>query len=172
MSYYDRDKTHGKNHGGMQWPEPHHGLVSEYQQSGIPFVYYKSVGDLDGNKIVTLTLPYVSRWIYLTLGGTITNVTVGFADVSSAAGIQSENYIPAATLNAITVPLELKCKKILIKVPSAVDDLTISLLAGLTSVRQFPDIHREASLSGISTTAAVDNVAEAIFSTADYAPAP
>lgn len=169
MSYYDIDKT--GNAGGSQWPAPHHGMVSEYQQSGIPFVYYKSVGDLSGDKIVTLTLPYVSRWIYLTIGGTLTNVRVGFADVSSTAGIQEDNYILPATLNAITVPLEIKCKKILIFVPDAITDLTISLLAGLTSVRDFPDIHREADLSGISTAAAVSggSVAAAIYSAADPA---
>lgn len=170
MSYYDIDKT--GNAGGSQWPAPHHGMVSEYQQSGIPFVFYKNVGStLSENKIVVLTLPYVSRWIYLTLTGTLTTVTVGFSDVSSTKGIQGDNFIPAATLNAITVPLELKCKKILIKVPNAVNDLEISLIAGLTSVRDFPDIHREADLSGISTADAVagGGIAEAVYATADYA---
>ena len=49
--------------GGLHAPEPHHGMVSEYQVSGFPFVFYKSVGALSGDKLVTITLPYVSRWI-------------------------------------------------------------------------------------------------------------
>ena len=167
MSYYDRDRSN--NAKGMQYPKSHHGNVAEYQQSGVPFVFYKEVGALSGNKIITLTLPYVSRWVYLTLGGTVTNVVVGFADVSGSAGIQGDNYIKAADLNAITVPLELKCKKILIKVPDTCNDLTISLLAGLTGVREFPDIHRTESIAGISTSAAVSNVSDAVYSTAAYA---
>ena len=167
-SYYDKDRSSPTPQGGLGLPAPHHNMASEYQQSGVPFVYYKSVGGLSGDKIVTLTLPYVSRWIYLTLGGTVTNVTVGFADISGTLGIQGDNYIKAADLNAITVPLEMKCKKILIKVPNACNDLTISLLAGLTNVRDFPPIESTASISGISTAAAVTGVADAIFSTDDY----
>jgi hypothetical protein len=166
MSYLDLDRADAA--ASMRYPKPNHNNAAEYQQSGVPFVFYKALGDLSGAKIVTLTLPYVSRWIYLTLGGTLTNVMVGFSDVASTAGIQADNHIPAATLNGISVPLELKCKRILIEVPNNINDLTISLIAGLTSVREFPDIHNTADISGISTTAAVAGVAAAVYSIAAY----
>lgn len=168
MSYRDLDKRQAgtgatdKPRAGMNWPRPHHGMVSEYQQSGIPFVYYKSVSTIGSDQVVTLTLPYVSRWIKLTLGGTMTGVKVGFADIASA-GIQGDNYITGATMNAITVPLELKCKVIKIFIPNASDDVIIELVAGLTNVRDFPAIESEADIPGISTAAAVSGVSSAIY---------
>jgi len=141
MSYFDRDKTSG-NQGGSQWPEPHHGMVSEYQQSGFPFAYYKSVSDLTGDKLITLTLPYVSRWVKMYLGGTLTGVKVGFADYTTTKGIQGDNYVTGAASNLLfNTSIEMKVKVILIHVPDAINDLEINLLAGLTNIRNFPNIH-------------------------------
>jgi hypothetical protein len=141
MSYFDRDKTSG-NQGGTQWPEPHHGMVSEYQQSGFPFAYYKSVSGLSGDKLITLTLPYVSRWVKLYLEGTLTGVKVGFADYTTTKGIQGQNYVMATASNQLfNTSVEMKVKVILIHVPDAINDLEINLLAGLTNIRNFPDIH-------------------------------
>ncbi|HIF39396.1 MAG TPA: hypothetical protein EYQ69_09510 [Gemmatimonadetes bacterium] len=144
--------------GGLHAAEPHHGMVSEYQQSGFPFVFYKSVGAQSGIKMVTITLPYVSRWIRLRLGGTVTAVRVGFGDYTTTKGIQGANYITGTALNEITTPLELKCKKILIWIPAAVDDLVIELIAGLTNIRQFPEIHASgvhSDIVGVNQEAAV-----------------
>lgn len=158
MSYYDIDRA--GNAGGTQWPEPHHGMVSEYQQSGIPFVFFKSQSDPTENSIITITLPYVSRWIKLSVVSAGNTCRVGFGDFSSTKGVQGDNYIMANVLTAITTPLEIKCKVIKIFVPNGQAPV-INLVAGLTNVRQFPDIEREADLSGITTSAAVSAAGQA-----------
>ena len=169
--YYDRDlNTSGSSpYGGTHYPSPHHGMVSEYQQSGIPFVYYKAVGGLSGNKIVQIEFPHVTRWLKVKIGGTLTAVKVGFGDYdgTSDGGVQGSNHILPATLNAITVPLELKCKKLLVYVPDAVNDLTIEVIAGMTNVREFPDLSQR-NLLGITTEAEVlPGVLPAIYSVLD-----
>ena len=160
MSYYDRDKTSG-NQGGSQWPEPHHGMVSEYQQSGFPFAFYKSVGGLSGDKLITITLPYVSRWLKIFLAGTLSDVKVGFADYTTTKGIQGANYITGTASNQLfNTACEIKCKVILIHVPNATNDLEINILGGLTNIRQFPNIHlpkgsSPADIVGVNQDAAV-----------------
>lgn len=181
-NYYNRDRSVANRDtaGGLHYAEPHHGMVSEYQQSGFPFVFYKAAGALSGDKLVTLTLPYVSRWVRIKLtsvsDASVTAVRVGFGDYTTTKGIQGANYITADAINAITAPLELKCKKILIFVPNAMNDLVIEVIAGLTGIRQFPNIHgpenagqdnivgvnQESAISASSTTHGF----EAIYSVA------
>ena len=158
MSYYDRDKT-GGNAGGMHWPAPHHGLVSEYQQSGTPFVFYKSQSDPEENSIITITLPYVSRWIKISVVSAGNTCKVGFGDFSASKGVQGTNYVMANVLTAITTPLELKCKVIKIYVPDGQAPV-INLIAGLTNVRDFPSLDEE-NLSGITTSTAVSAAGQA-----------
>ena len=153
-NYYDKDRTTNRAWGGgMQAPGPHHGHVAEYQQSGIPFVFYKAQSDPGENSIITITLPYVSRWIKLSVVSAGNTCRVGFGDYSSSKGVQGANYILANVLTAITTPLELKCKVIKIYVPSG-QAPTINLIAGLTSVRDFPSLD-DADLVGITQEAAV-----------------
>ena len=54
--YYNRDRSvaNRDTSGGLHYPESHHGMVSEYKQSGFPFVFYKAVGALTGDKLITL----------------------------------------------------------------------------------------------------------------------
>jgi len=154
MAYFNT----GSSRGLQSYPKTHHGMVSEFQVSGIPCTLYKAVGALSGDKMITITLPYVSKWIKLKLGGTVgtgaTGIRVGFGDYSSSLGIQGDNYITAVALNTINTPLELKCKVIKIFVPNAVNDLEIDLIAGLTSIREFPDLGI-VNLSGITTAATI-----------------
>lgn len=163
-NYQDVDKrsantdNQGRPRAGSHWPAPHHGMVSEYQQSGIPFVLTEAVGDQSGNKVAVINFPYVTRWVFLRLSSsadaTLANVDVGFGDYSSSLGVQGDNFVHASVINAVVVPLELKCKKIKIFVPNAMNDLVIKVVAGLTSVPVFPDLD-EVNLQGITTGAAI-----------------
>ena len=163
--YFNVDRTAAKRDasGGLHYAEPHHGMVSEYQQSGFPFAFSKSIGGLSGDQLVTIKLPYVSRWVKIYLGGTVTGVKVGFADHTTTKGIQGDNYVTGAACNNLFVnACELKCKVIMIHIPDAVNDLVINVLAGLTNIRQFPNIHgvkgegdNHADIVGVNQEAAV-----------------
>jgi hypothetical protein len=133
-------------------------MVSEYQQSGIPFVLTEAVGGQTGNKVAVINFPFVTRWVFLRFSSStdaaLAGVNVGFGDYTSSLGVQGDNYVHASIINAIVVPMELKCQKIKIYVPNAMNDLIIKVVAGLTSVPAFPDLD-EANLQGITTGAAI-----------------
>lgn len=152
--YYDENRTDPRARGGgLQAPRVHHGMASEYQCSGIPFVFYKTISNPGANSIITLTLPFVSRWIKLSVVSSGNTCRVGFGDYSSSKGVQGANYVLANVLTAITTPLEMKCKIIKIYVPSG-QAPTINLIAGLTNVRDFPGLD-DADIVGITQEAAV-----------------
>ena len=153
-NYYDVNRTSPMARGGgLQAPRAHHGMVSEYQQSGVPFVFYKTLSDPGEHSIITLTLPFVTRWIKLSVVSSGNTCRVGFGDYSSSKGVQGANYILANVLTAITSPLELKCKVIKIYVPNG-QAPTINLIAGLTNVRDFPGLDDE-DIVGITQESAV-----------------
>ena len=153
-NYYDKDRTTIRAWGGgMQAPGPHHGMVSEYQQSGIPFCIYHAVGSETNARLVTITLPYVSRWIGMRVTQTADTCQIGFGNYSSSKGVQGENYILPSLVNVMG-RMEIKCKKIYVYVPANIDDCVIQIVAGLTSIRDFPDLD-VADLTGITQEAAV-----------------
>jgi hypothetical protein len=96
----------------------------------------------------------VSRWIILSaVQGSGSTARIGFGDYSSSKGIRGANYVTPAIITALKVPLELKCKKIKIWLPST-QTITINLVAGLTNVRDFPSMD-VADVVGVTQEAAV-----------------
>ena len=167
MGYLDLDKRQAgtgatdKPRSGMNWPEPHHGMVSEYQQSGIPFAVTHSVGSESNARMVTINLPYVSQWVAIrvvssavaTTASAATKVKIGFGDASSTKGVQGENYVDEDFVNAVGV-MRLKTKQIKVWVHADINDCVISVLAGLTNVRDFPSMDA-ANIVGITQESAV-----------------
>ena len=81
-------------------PRAHHGHVSEYQSSGIPWHQKYNSG---ANQKVDF--PYVTRFVFIT--ATTHDVSVSFDDGGIAAG--RFFIIPAGTTSG---RLELKCKEL------------------------------------------------------------
>jgi len=165
--YFDEQRV-GYFPGGIDTPYPDHNMASEYISSGVPFVFYKSVGTVSADSVITITLPYVSRWIKLSVVSSAGTCRVGFGDVSGSKGVQGANYITAPVMTAITTPLELKCKIIKIFVPSGQNDCVINLVAGLTNVRTFPPVEITEDLTGITQEAAVTGTATVAAQAAIY----
>ena len=176
MSYYDRDRKPFVDGGGnnvytagtMNHAYAHHSNVAEYQSSGIPFAHTEVIssftsGDNTGYKdqLVTINFPYVTRWILVQIhDGTTTNgqydlvntCRIGFGSANSnSEGVADENYVTTNITN--TQRLELKCKKLYVWVPGTLQgsNVHIEVLAGLTSVKDFPSTD-ERYLSGITSS--------------------
>ena len=49
----------------LHYQKSHHNHVGEYQQSSIPFVTSSVADEVTTSAVVTLKLPYVSRWIVI-----------------------------------------------------------------------------------------------------------
>jgi hypothetical protein len=128
MSYFRTGSQHGASH----WPKPHHGLVSEYQASGIPYLTGSS-GAQTNEKV---EFPYVTRWIVVSAHGGATKI--GF----SSTGITNDQHITIPS-GEISPRLELKCTDIWVTSAGG-----FNLVAGLTNVTgsNFPDI---STLEGI-----------------------
>ena len=106
-------------------PRAHHGHVSEYQSSGIP--WHQKYNSGSNQKV---DFPYVTRFVFIT--ATTHDVSVSFDDEGIAAG--RFFIIPAGTTSG---RLELKCKEL-----HFTSTGPTTILAGLTNVQaaDFPDI--------------------------------
>ena len=168
--YYDRDRNPRSTSSGLPTTDPiaagtmnhayaHHSSVAEYQSSGIPFVATKTGLNANSQAVdVDINLPYVSRWIMINVfktgtgagqgpsAGFINNATISFGTNGDSNGAKVSSYLCGRQR------LELKCKKIIVTIPNiGVSDCTVEIIAGLTSVKDFPsqDI---ANVSGITST--------------------
>ena len=175
--YYDRDRNYNSSTptysgaaGTMNHTYAHHSSVSEYQASGIPFAHTEVISSFTAadtfvsghkDKLVTINFPYVTRWVLVQIhDGTTTNgqydlvntCRIGFGSANSnAEGVTAKNYVTTNITN--TQRLELKCKKLYVWVPGNLEGTSvhIEVLAGLTSVKDFPSTD-ERHISGITSS--------------------
>ena len=114
---------------------PNHNFVPEYQQSGIPFV--TGSANLNDEDIHHIQLPTVSRWFVVhSLGNGNHSIRVGFTEngvKGKSEGKETNNYYVVHT-GEQTSKLELKVKDIFIANFSGANNLSYSLIAGLTSI--------------------------------------
>ena len=112
--YYDRDRRYrwpdgsdnfDNDHpaGSMNHPSPSHNNANEYIASGTPFVVTKQIeNNATKYQLVTISFPYVTRWLMLNvfdgiIGGTPApgtveaNVRVGFGNYDADEGILGLN---------------------------------------------------------------------------------
>ena len=110
------------------WPAPHHGMVSEYQASGIPFVTSSAANEVGGSPI-QVSFPYVSRWVQVFNTGGNT-MRVGFTS-NGVSSNPNANYLILSGGQS-TERLELKCSKVWFRQQGGASGF--SLIAGLTNV--------------------------------------
>ena len=114
------------------WPKVHHGMVSEYQASGVPFVTSSAHNEVTATPI-QVSMPYVARWVQVfntdpTAGDTL---RVGFTE-NGVKSVPNANYLILSG-GQNTGRLELKCTDLWFRQHGATPT-SFSMLAGLTNV--------------------------------------
>ena len=167
--YYDRDRNPvGGTRtaaGQMNHAYAHHSSVAEYQASGIPFVHTEDASTFEEDtnnagtyfdKLVIVNLPYVSRWVMMHVHdgsqNSLSTIRIGFGSAQSdTEGVMANNHVTTGMTNQVR--MELKCKKVYFWIPSSLQGTTIKIevIAGLTSVKDFPSTD-ERYVSGITSS--------------------
>jgi hypothetical protein len=114
----------------IQYALPHHGMTSEYQSSGVPYVITLTVANTTAQLV---ELPYVARHftvIHATAGGS--SVRVGFTQNGVDAAVTANYFL--LEKGSISPRLELKCRKIFVRNDSGTTSNKISIICGLTNV--------------------------------------
>ena len=143
----------------LHYQKSHHNHVGEYQQSSIPFVTSSVANEVTTSAVVTVKLPYVSRWIVIKNTDDSHTLKFGF----SANGVNgpkkpvagnynitgsNANYFTLAA-GATTERLELKCKEL--HFLGGDNSASFSVLAGLTGVEpdMFPALTGSKGVEGV-----------------------
>lgn len=116
------------------WPAPHHGMVSEYQASGVPFVTSSATNEV-GTSAVRVSFPFVTRWVevFNTDSAVADTIRVGFTSNGVlGVGATNANYLILSG-GQNTGRLELKCAEMYFRQHGA-SASSFSLIAGLTNV--------------------------------------
>lgn len=132
--------------------KPSHNYVPEYQQSGIPFVKSSTTVNLNiVNNVITNIADFkidfnrVTRWIMIHNHDHVDkgHLRVYFSKESAEnafnAGDNDNYFLIDSELE--TNRLEIKCKEIYIVPDDSADNISYSLIAGLTNIlsSDFPD---------------------------------
>ena len=111
------------------WPAPHHGMVSEYQASGVPFVTSSAAGEAQTTPI-QVTFPYVTRWVQVFNTDINGDLRVGFTQ-NGVNGGPTKNFVVLNKTNQ-TARWEVKCTSLWLRNNGT--NSTFSIIAGLTNV--------------------------------------
>ena len=116
-----------------QVQEPHHGMVSEFQTSGIPYVTSSAANEVTTTAI-NVKFPYVSRWVQVfnTDGSVNDTLRVGFTQNGVDSNPTANYFILSGTKDSGR--LELKCTNLWLKQHGA-NPTSFSVMAGLTNVK-------------------------------------
>lgn len=114
----------------MNNPVTHHGMVSEYQGSGVPYVSSSLVSD---TSVGVFNFPYVSRHFTVFNSGS-GDVRVGFTQNGVNAAVDSNYFLVLA--NSQSPRLEVKCLQVFFRKNAGTAANNVSIVAGLTNVSQ------------------------------------
>lgn len=116
------------------WPKPHHGMVSEYQASGVPFVTSSQANEVGGTTPVSVTFPFVTRWVIIHNTDKTAGDALRFGFTSN--GVKKSPDANYFLLNdgEITPRLEVKCSQIWFLADDGSKPASFSVIAGLTNV--------------------------------------
>jgi hypothetical protein len=124
-NYYSGDRS-DVGAGGSGWAPTHHGSVSEYQGSCLPFV----TSSLCSTAVQLIEFPRVTRFIVLRNNHATQTLSFGFTQ-NGLNGAETENFF-TLTGKTETGRLEIKCDKLWIKASGAATNF--SLIAGITNI--------------------------------------
>ena len=111
----------------LNWPNPHHGFVPEYQVSSWPYVTSSQI--VTANSIKKIEFPGVTRWIVIHNLDNSKSLRVGFTRNCFLAS--NSNYFSIEN-HEMTPRLEVKCKEIFITSPDSATPF--SIIAGYTNI--------------------------------------
>jgi|APSaa5957512622_1039677.scaffolds.fasta_scaffold35059_4 hypothetical protein len=114
----------------QQYAPPGHGMVSEYQAAGVPFV--SSSASMVDTAPQKFTFPYVARHVTIFNSGS-TPVRVGFTENGVNANPTESNYFLVLAMSN-TPRLELKCDEVFVRKDAGTDPNIVSIVAGLTTI--------------------------------------
>ena len=112
---------------------PHHGSVSEYQASGVPYV--SSSHALVDTAVAQFNFPFVTRHLTVFNSGTAA-VRVGFT-TNGVNAAETSNYLILAG-DGSTPRLEIKCVSLFVRKDEGTAENVVSVVAGITNI---PDTH-------------------------------
>ena len=113
----------------LQYPLPHHGSVSEYQSSGVPYV--SSSHTLSDTSVVIFEFPYVTRHFTIFNSGS-NAIRVGFTQNGVSAAETANYFILQGEM--VSPRMEIKCDKLVIAKDEGTQPNKVSVVAGLTNV--------------------------------------
>ena len=113
----------------LQYALPHHGMTSEYQSSGVPYV--SSSHNLADTDPVTFEFPYVTRHFTVFNSGS-NAIRVGFTQ-NGVFAAESANYFILQG-DAVSPRMELKCDKLIVAKDEGTAPNKVSVIAGLTNI--------------------------------------
>lgn len=114
------------------WPKPHHGMVSEYQSSGVPFVTASASSELSTTPIC-VKFPYVTRWVQVINTDSVASHDLRFGFTQNGvSGTVSANYV-VLNGNTSTDRLEVKCTELWLR-RNVNTNTSFAVVAGLTNV--------------------------------------
>jgi len=116
------------------WPSPHHGMVSEYQASGVPFVTSSATNEV-GTSPISVSFPFVTRWIevFNTDSTAADTLRIGFTNNGVSSNPNANYFILSG--GQTTGRLELKCNQVWFRQHGG-SPTSFTLIAGLTNVPQ------------------------------------
>jgi len=110
-------------------PVVHHGMVSEYQASGVPYV--SSSHTLTNTSVAQFSFPFVARHVTFFNSGSAA-VRVGFTE-NGVNGNPNANYLLLVG-NSQSPRLELKCDSVFVRKDEGTSSNVVSVVAGITNI--------------------------------------
>lgn len=116
------------------WPKPHHGMVSEYQASGVPFITSSQFNEVGATTPVSVTFPFVTRWVVVHNTDKTTGDYIRWGFTSNGVkSVPNANYM-LLDGGEITPRLEVKCSQLWFLADDNAKPASFSVVAGLTNV--------------------------------------
>ena len=133
------------------WPAPHHGLVSEYQASGVPYVTSSATNEVAGVTPIQITFPFVTRWVTIHNKNKTNSDTlrVGFTS-NGVKGVGGRNYFEIDGTET-TPRLEVKCTSLWFLADDNSKPCGFTVMAGLTNIppNQFFTVSGSNGVAGV-----------------------
>ena len=131
----------------LQYPKSHHGLASEFQVHGFPYVTGSTTSEVGATTPIKVTFPYVVQFIQVNNIGA-NDLYIGF----TANGVKSTEtanrfLLPNDVGSNISPVIPVKCKEVFFLSSTSTTGFTV--IAGLTNVKEFPAMSGSNGFDGV-----------------------